>query len=1660
MFSGLNILKCKYLLPIAFLVITMAYGDVWPWADIHEAEETRQALADLIGHGSRIPGAPANKVVEERIKAMFEDSGFNHGALEFKAPLFHSGKTILFLNRDRSIELSPLHPSIVRPGNFKEHNFAARLVDLRDGSVAELAALDGVDLKDTIALMDFHSGRAWSYYLRFGVKGFIFVGDTTYIRQDAFDKVHTSDVSVPRFFVSQSDGNELRKAMGTKREIVIDIQAEPSTWESGFLSSPWVLIPGTHPVRSNEVVVVVAPIDANCVAPDLAYGGEAGANLYALIKLFQRFKSEPTDRTILLAAVNGRSQNCLGDRLLAWHLFSPSESVEAMRDVISRDMRQQEHILHFMEKLHLTPASRTADEKLLVELRTLTDDATGRQITVKAPLIALCQRDVNALKSEKMKLTRQSELAASDENENNLREIEKKLNRHLQVLTLFNRIGVRTRLSNLREDEIEILRGYVATVVARNRENYELNRAELERSVRNSGIRNVLGGRKPILVISLELSWTRPEIGFSSGIPYGGLPWADRFGRNSMAIAERIEAIVAGQKPGLLVNSLTQVGGLHDRFYVPDISPVAVCYQLADRVPALSLNTAYETSCRAFTPADTINALNCQTVAGNINYIEILLRKIFNDEIIFSATELPPPPVSADKLWSVQLKTLAYGEFATGVEPDVAVPNTIISLAPNYPPKVQTDGFFANGIIANYISITDARASVMEYGIREPYLCSAAFQFDENFINVRQILDMGEGHVKMDTDLPNSAISRTLCMIPCKELVLWNRAETPFLGMKDIDSNFFFPLNAVRNGAPRHYGISGAASDFSSKGIPPDLWGPVGFYTFNDERLKIVTRYKSIAVNAVDIQPDGIGFADNEEIGNDFFRQAMFDMGVINRHRLSELNAVANNLEDELLEKAETSATEMLHAEKNHRHVAKLQALHDGMGAQVKAYGQIAATGHDMLKAVVFYMALLMPFCFFMQKLLFRPTRIEMQLLLFALLFILCYAVFRVIHPAFRVAKAPEAMFIAFVMCALGMFVIWILHGRFEGEMALLFSNLTSAGGGHDDAAYGMVSQQAVMVGINNMRRRRVRTILTTATIVLMTFTMLAFTSISRRMSPTAIAQNRQAPYSGLIVHWPGSVCMDESSHRTLRELFYGHGDVVTRRWRLPRKVIGSVATLRAETMHGQGVMIDGVLGLELLENGLLGDWPLVAGTFFSDNRANEVIIADTLAANIGVSESDIGKSVMRFEGLELRLAGIVDSRKLRDLRDLNGLSILPVKQAPVPYEYGEAAATMQAETLANESNIFYVEPTALLILPEETARRVQAKPYSVSVRLKTGQPLWQLIERLLIATKARFFVGSQTPFAMSGDNEARLNKDGVYYVGAGYRTSIGGLATLLIPLMIAATIILNTMLGTVFERKREIAVFNAIGLNPTHIGIFFLAEAFVYGVIGAVGGYMLGQILNLLLNRMGWIKGVNLNFSSLSVAYVIVFTLVVVLLSTIYPAIVATRAAVPSGKRKWSMPVNDGNQMEVVFPFIYATPKLAAAVMSYLYTFFNQYTEASLGDMIAQPSGTLIEKDHHDQPVFILNYELALAPFDLGVTQAVAFNAAFDEAVGAYRVSMSICRKSGQDSNWIATNKPYLETLRRLLLNWRSLAISEREEHAMRAVNLFNLKEDYGNQV
>src|ERR1035437_9408874 len=108
----------------------------------------------------------------------------------------------------------------------------------------------------------------------------------------------------------------------------------------------------------------------------------------------------------------------------------------------------------------------------------------------------------------------------------------------------------------------------------------------------------------------------------------------------------------------------------------------------------------------------------------------------------------------------------------------------------------------------------------------------------------------------------------------------------------------------------------------------------------------------------------------------------------------------------------------------DHNYPQYLRKLYEGLGALVKSYEQAKQTTDDMLKAIVVYMALLLPFCFFIEKLMFNFVKIEHEMGMFAVLFVATFLIFRQIHPAFRLAQAAEAIFIAFVMGTLGLFVI------------------------------------------------------------------------------------------------------------------------------------------------------------------------------------------------------------------------------------------------------------------------------------------------------------------------------------------------------------------------------------------------------------------------------------------------------------------------------------------------------------------------------------------------------------------------------------------------------------------------------------------------------------
>jgi hypothetical protein len=1610
-----------------------------------------RALPDLkVGS----PGSPANRACENAVAAFFKDGAGEHGAMHFIAPCFEPGAASLSLPGQEPMHLYAMQPGIVRPGNFPERDFDCTLVHLGMADDAALERIRGTNLSGNIAVLDFASGNAWRRLLRFGVRGFIFLADGSSDYQDAVDKMSAGEVAIPHYYLAADAAAQLRRAFAENPSLSARLSSRPSRWLNRELRNLWALLPGSDPQLSSEVIVLCAAMDSDAIVPELCGGGQTQANLELLLDLYRRFQAAPPARSVLFCAINAHTRNFLGERIFAWNLLSPRNKVEQLLDSVNQSLRNEEMLLGHYRRLSLEPPS-VEDEAFLIRLRDLIDSTTGKNISVKEPIVDLARREVNLRKEQLLRLTRDRSIPA-EELQRRSRELEVERQHRVNVLTLFNKAGIRTVLSELDDTELDILRSYVHEIVGTRERWSELNRQEMARVSANNAIRSILGRSSIKLVLNLELSWQNGLLGLSASDPNCTGRWQQPFGVHAASVAAELED---GKAPSTVrfVDGMTRQGGLPESHYFPRNSESVCVFQAAGPTPAFAFRNVFSSYGHLFTLADQPEAISSQLQQESRDFLHAFCAQLGNDPTLSDPSLLPPPGNQArtwQPIWGVQVKSFKYDDFSASVLPQLPVPGSMLLMQdPQDGEKLLRSGDVHSG----YLALTDERAVALFYGVTANSLNSNAFAFDQDFIDIHHVIDAGDSESKMSSAIQRNTQDKILALFACQEFPIHTRDNPAAIAVGPITESSFLVLNGRLNTAPKKFGLSGISSPYTRKTLNRSV-GSAAVYMEEGESLKLLTAERVLAVNASAKHPEGVGFERPEDLGADFFARAADDMSLLNHDRMKKLRGTSDELARIFLERGDAALARAKQAQQDADAASYLRNLHEATGAHLKAYKRMTAVTNDMLKAVVFYLALMLPFCFFAEKLLFRCKKIEQEMLAFCALFVLTFLVFRNIHPAFRVAQAPEAIFIAFVMGGLGLFVIKILHGRFEGEMQLLFR--TGAGFDTGDAGFSTVGQSAMLIGVNNMKRRRIRTALTTATIVLVTFTMLAFTSISKKLSPTIINRTREAPYTGLMIHWPGNARMDEATLRSLQEILHQRADIAVRRWHLPPKVADSVVPFRIEVQNlaeaetaaeeASSASLDAILGLPPIEDGFLGPLPLRCGSFFSDNRAQEVILPEALAKAMGINEDSFAQQCILYEGDAYRIAGILDDQAFLERKDINQRALLPIK-ALVQQSGGEQDLSAMAAQKddAGDSGVFYVDLSTLLIVPEGRCQRVGGLPYSLSAKLHDEQPIWPVVDDLLTITNAsKFTISSQAPFQL-GEDAKRGTAAGVYFVGEGYRTSIGGLAFLIIPLLISSTIILNTMLGSVFERKAEIAIYNAVGLNPTHIGMFFLAEAFVYSVIGSVGGYLIGQLTSIALTRSGLIHDINLNFSSLSVVYVILFTIAIVLLSTLYPSMVATSAAVPSGKRKWSLPKHDGRVMPVVFPFIYQ-PNLIYGINGYLESYFSRFTEASFGDLIAQRDGCELSQDKDGRPCLALRYQLALAPFDLGVTQELVFNTAYDERVQAYRLTMINTRLSGQDSNWAATNMQFLEKMRNYLLHWRNLSPAEHQDFCRRGRLLY----------
>ncbi|HAA38120.1 MAG TPA: hypothetical protein DCE00_04535, partial [Firmicutes bacterium] len=135
---------------------------------------------------------------------------------------------------------------------------------------------------------------------------------------------------------------------------------------------------------------------------------------------------------------------------------------------------------------------------------------------------------------------------------------------------------------------------------------------------------------------------------------------------------------------------------------------------------------------------------------------------------------------------------------------------------------------------------------------------------------------------------------------------------------------------------------------------------------------------------------------------------------------------------------------------------------------------------------------------------------------------------------------------------------------------------------------------------------------------------------------------------------------------------------------------------------------------------------------------------------------------------------------------------------------------------------------------------------------------------------------------------------EGIEDVARQMQAVLGGIGA--ITLLVAAIGITNTMVMSIYERTREIAIMKVVGASFADIRTMFLAESSLIGIIGGIIGIGLSYLISYLLNTyigaaigagMGG-EGTVLQVSLIPpwlVFFAVAFSMAIGLISGLYPA-------------------------------------------------------------------------------------------------------------------------------------------------------------------------------
>jgi hypothetical protein len=682
----------------------------------------------------------------------------------------------------------------------------------------------------------------------------------------------------------------------------------------------------------------------------------------------------------------------------------------------------------------------------------------------------------------------------------------------------------------------------------------------------------------------------------------------------------------------------------------------------------------------------------------------------------------------------------------------------------------------------------------------------------------------------------------------------------------------------------------------------------------------------------------------------------------------------------------------------------------------IGAYDSTISLLFDVSQTAVFFFFLSVAFALLASRLVSRTASGKRQVLIAVATLVAANAVVAAIHPGYVISNNVW-MLISGISVA---FLILIMVYSVVDEFNIAVSELSvSILGFHTaDVRRSTVFSASISMGLENLRKRALRTALALVSIVATVTALVLFTTVGMML----VLHGRsvgEAPYTGVLIRRP-FVQLYMPFYETYIDVFPALMSEDAVKFRaMPRAWIypAGQSLFLAWGPNASGIRC--ILAITPEESKMLE--PALNGTYFISPDVPAIIMTPAMAKRLSAvlgRPVDLGSTISIY-GIDMTVVGLIDRQSAIALlyRDLDGMPVLP------PDPIGTSTAGVYSP----------LDPDAIVIVPYGFALRHFNSLPNV-IRVSTDSASEDFVRRKAYDTS--LLVPFDIAYGVKGGVASVVTKRDIY--------AFGGVESTVLPLVLSALSILTMMMGAIYERRREIYTLTTVGAAPSHIETIFLVEGATLAFIGAYLGYVIGAVTLYVVWNLGVIPpGLIPNVSSGVVLIVLAVIISTVILSTLYPAVRASRMATPSLLRRWTVESRPrGDTWEVRMPFVAAREEalgLLAFLSEYMEAVSSERERSRVFMLVSPPQLTTEEESYR------LTARLHMAPFDTGIIQDAAVVARRLPG-GSYAFDVVFRRLQGPESIWLTSTRAFIGELRKQFLAWRALSPSEKTKYVERA--------------